>query len=206
MTFALKTVALALALSAGTSFAQGTPRTAAPASAPAPVSPAKKALVQKLLKLQEPAIENLARQLAEQPAATLMQQAGQAVQSMPADKREAVARDIQADVKKYVDEAVPIVRDKAMKLTPTVLAPMLEQNFSEDELKTIITWVESPVSKKFAQFAPQLQQALAEKLVTETRDAIEPKARALQASMAQRLGAKPNTAPAPAAASGAKKK
>lgn len=206
MTFVLKPLVLALALTAGAAFAQGTPRAAAPASAPTPVSAAKKALVQKLLKLQEPGIDNLARQLAEQPAVNLMQQAGAAVQSLPADKRDAVARDIQADAKKYADEAVPIVREKALKLAPTVLGPMLEQNFSEDELKTIIAWIESPVSKKYAQFMPQMQQALAEKLVTETRDAIEPKARALQTSMAQRLGVKPPAAPAPAAAASAKKK
>ena len=43
----------------------------------------------------------------------MMQAAGQALQQMPADKREAAAKRIDADAKKFVDEAVPIVRDRA---------------------------------------------------------------------------------------------
>jgi hypothetical protein len=199
----LKTLAAAVALTLGAAAAQaaGASAPAPAASAAAPVSAAKKELVQKLLKLQEPGVQQLAQQLAEQPALRLMELAGQQLQAVPADKREAVAKAIQADAKKYADEAVPIVRDKAQKLAPSVLGPMLEQNFSEDELRTIINWVESPVSKKYAQLSPQMQQAISEKLVAETRSAIEPKARALQQSMMQQLGIKaPAAASAPAAA------
>jgi hypothetical protein len=200
---ALKTLAAAVALTLGAVAAQaaGASAPAPAASAAAPVSAAKKELVQKLLKLQEPGVQQLAQQLAEQPALRLMELAGQQLQAVPADKREAVAKAIQADAKKYADEAVPIVRDKAQKLAPSVLGPMLEQNFSEDELRTIINWVESPVSKKYAQLSPQMQQAISEKLVAETRSAIEPKARALQQSMMQQLGIKaPAAASAPAPA------
>lgn len=203
MKSALKTLAAAVALTLGAVAAQaaGASAPAPAASAAAPVSAAKKELVQKLLKLQEPGVQQLAQQLAEQPALRLMELAGQQLQAVPADKREAVAKAIQADAKKYADEAVPIVRDKAQKLAPSVLGPMLEQNFSEDELRTIINWVESPVSKKYAQLSPQMQQAISEKLVAETRSAIEPKARALQQSMMQQLGIKaPAAASAPAAA------
>lgn len=203
MKSALKTLAAAVALTLGAVAAQaaGASAPAPAASAAAPVSAAKKELVQKLLKLQEPGVQQLAQQLAEQPALRLMELAGQQLQAVPADKREAVAKAIQADAKKYADEAVPIVRDKAQKLAPSVLGPMLEQNFSEDELRTIINWVESPVSKKYAQLSPQMQQAISEKLVAETRSAIEPKARALQQSMMQQLGIKaPAAASAPAPA------
>ena len=81
--------------------------------ASAPVSATKKALVQRVLKLQQPGIEALARQLAEQPAAAMVQQVQPALARVPADKREAVARDIQADIRKYADEATPLVRDRA---------------------------------------------------------------------------------------------
>ncbi|MDO9293872.1 MAG: hypothetical protein Q7U09_20030, partial [Hydrogenophaga sp.] len=46
--------------------------TAASAQAPAPSTPAKKELVTRLLKLQQPGIESLARTLAEQPAAEML--------------------------------------------------------------------------------------------------------------------------------------
>lgn len=168
-------------------------------------SPAKKELVQKILQIQQPAIEAMARQLVEAPAARLLQQAGPVLQQkIAADKREAVAQDIQADVKKYVDESVPVVRDRAVKLGPTTIGPLLEEKFTEDELKQVIALLESPVNKKFNALAPEMQRALGEKLVADTRGAIEPKMQALQDSVAKRLGVTPKAASG--AASGAKKK
>jgi len=175
------------------------------AQTPAPASsPAKKELVLRILAVQQPAIENMARQLVEVPAARLMQQAGQVLQQkIAADKREAVAQEIQADVKKYVDEAVPFVRDRAVKLGPTTIGALLEEKFTEDELKQIVATLESPVYKKFNAMGNDMQRVLGEKLVAEIRSTMEPKLQALDRSVGRRLG----VAPAPAAAaSGAKKK
>lgn len=175
------------------------------AQTPAPASsPAEKELVLKILAIQQPAIENMARQLVEVPAARLMQQAGPVLQQkIAADKREAVAQEIQADVKKYVDEAVPFVRDRAVKLGPSTIGALLEEKFTEDELKQIVATLESPVYKKFNAMGNDMQRVLGEKLVAETRGTMEPKMQALQQAVGRRLG----VAPAPAAAaSGAKKK
>jgi hypothetical protein len=132
----------------------------------------------------------------------LMQQASVALQRMPADKRDAVARDIQADVRKYADETVPPLRERAVKLAPSVLGPMLEERFTEDELKQLVAWMENPVSRKYAAIGPEMQRALAEKLAADARPSVEPKLQALQASLAKRLGlnqpAAPASGPAPA--------
>jgi hypothetical protein len=170
--------------------------------AQAETSAAKKELVARVLKLQQPGIEMMARTLAEQPAMQLMQQVGPALQRLPEDRREAVARDIEADVRKYVDEAGPIVRDRAIKLAPTTIGPLLEERFTEDELKQIIAFLESPVNRKFQGMAQDMQRAMAEKLVAESRAEVEPKVRALQQSATQRLGL---TSQPAAAASGAAK-
>ena len=80
-------------------------------SASAPVSPAKKALVDKLLQLQQPGIEVFARNLLQMPAMRMMQEAGLALQRQVApDKREAVGKQIEAEMKKFMDESVPLVR------------------------------------------------------------------------------------------------
>lgn len=180
-------------------------QTAAPAAATN--SAAKKELVQKILQIQQPAIEAMARQLVEAPAARLLQQAGPVLQQkIAADKREAVAQEIQADVRKYVDESVPIVRERAVKLGPSTIGAMLEEKFTEDELKQVVALLESPVNKKFNAMAPDMQRALGEKLIAETRGSIEPKMQALQNSVAKRLGATPTPRPASGAASGANKK
>lgn len=170
--------------------ADGTP--AAPKAGEAKSSEAKKQLIAQILKYQQPGIENLARSLAERPAAELMANAGQALSArVAADKRESVAKEIQADVRKYVDEAVPLVRDQALKLAPTTVGPMLEEKFSEDELRQIVAMMQSPVFNKFQAMGGDMQRALVEKLVVQTRDAINPKVRAMEESVAKRLGMTP---------------
>lgn len=193
-------LAAALALPFAAS-AQG-PAPARPnASAPAPLpsSPAKKALVAKILQLQQPGIEGLARQFAEQPAMQMLQQVGPALQQrVPADRREAVAKEIQADARKYAEEATPIVRERAIKLAPSTIGVLLEERFTEDELKQIIGLLESPLNRKYQAMGPEMQRALGEKLVAETRSTIEPKVKALEQQVVKRLQ------PPPAAASSAK--
>lgn len=163
----------------------------------------KKELVQKVLSLQQPGIEGAARALAEQPAALMMQRAGLVLQNnVPADKREAVAKELQADAKKYAEEAVPILTERAVKLAPTTIGPILEKEFSEAELKQLIKILESPVNRKFQTLGNDMQRALAEKLVADSRGAIEPKLRALEQTMAQRLNASARSGAASAPSSG----
>jgi hypothetical protein len=71
-------------------------------------APAKKELVAKVLQLQQPTIEADGAQLAEQPAAQMMQQAGPALQRScrPSGARPSRS-DIEADARKYAEEAVP---------------------------------------------------------------------------------------------------
>ncbi|HWH84421.1 MAG TPA: hypothetical protein VNU71_19495, partial [Burkholderiaceae bacterium] len=161
------------------------------ASAPAPAapsSPAKKELIQRLLVLQQPGIEGLARNLVEQPAAAMMQAAGRALQQVPAEKREAIGKSIEADVKKYVDESNPVVRDRAVKLAPSTIGAAMDEKFSEDELKQLVAWLESPVNKKYAQLGADIQKNFTEKLVAESRPTVEPKLQALETKVRASLG------------------
>ncbi|MBL8353154.1 MAG: hypothetical protein JNL87_22910 [Burkholderiaceae bacterium] len=195
-----------LAGAASLCVAQGTPATTAT------VSPAKKAQVQKVLQLQQSGIENIGNALANQTANQVMQVAGQALARMPADKRESMAAELQADVRKFHEEIAPMLRAGAVKLAPSTLGAALEEKFSEDELKVLIAWLESPVNRKYGQLAAESQQALGQKLVAETRPQIDPKLKALEQQMGARLNAAGGGASAPAAAaaprpaaSGAKK-
>jgi hypothetical protein len=165
-------------------------------------SAAKKELVAKVLQLQQPAIEGVARAMVEQPAAILMQRAGSVMQTRtPPDKREAIGREIQADVKKYVDEVVPIARERAVRLAPTSIGVLLDERFTEDELRQLIGILESPVNRKFQQLGGEMQKGLQDKLVAELRAVIEPKIKALEQAVAGRLGIPAN---APAASGAAR--
>jgi hypothetical protein len=68
---------------------------------------------------------------------------------------------------------------------------MLEERFTEDELKQIIAILESPVNRKFQAMGGDMQRALIEKLVAETRPLIEPKLRALEQTMRAAAGRAP---------------
>lgn len=186
----LTPLALALCLFSGSALAQTT----------ATATPAKQELVTKLLKLQQPGIEALARNLAEQPAAQMLNQASVVIQARVApDKREALAKDIGADVRKYTEEAVPLVRNRALQLAPSTAGKILEERLSEDELRQVIALLESPAYAKYMQLSGDLNKALLEKLVAETRTTIEPKVKALEANIGKRLNAAAG-APGPAPA------
>lgn len=157
----------------------------------AQTAPTKQELVARVLQLQQPGIEQMARQIAQQPAMQIMQQAGAALQRLPQERREALARDIEADVRKYVDESVPVVTQSAVRLAPSTIGALLEERFSEEELRQIIAILESPVNRKFQSMAPDMQRSMVEKLVAETRPTVEPKVRALEQSVARRLGVQP---------------
>lgn len=186
----------ALALSIGAQ-AQSTP------AAQATITPAKKELINKLIKLQQGGIENIARALIQQPLGALMQSAGMALrQEVPADKRDAVAKTIETDLRKFAEENVSMIKERGIALSAETWTPILDRGYNEDELKQVITWLESPVSLKFQQVSGDLQNALGQKLVAETRATMEPRFKALEQSVAKTLGlplkAGPPTAAKPA--------
>jgi len=114
----------------------------------AQTTPAKKELVAKVLVLQQPLVESMAREVVERPALQIMQAAGNALRGQVApDKREALGKSIETDVRKFVDESVPVLRERAIKIAPTTIGATLEEKFSDDELKQLIAWYESPVYK-----------------------------------------------------------
>ena len=162
----------------------------------------KKELVARLLQLQQPSIEALARNIVERPAVQMMQSAGAAMQAqVPPSKRDAVAKSVDADIRKFVDEASPLLAERAVKLAPSVYGAQMEERFSEDELKQLIAWLESPVNKKFQQQLPELQNGFAQKLIGEAGPLLEPRLKALQGKLQATL----NAAAAPAAAASAPK-
>lgn len=200
MTFRLLPARAALSLAVGLTLA------AAAGTALAQSTPAKKDLVQKVLTLQQPSFDGLARGMVEQPVQVLGQQANAVLMNrVPADQREAAAKDIQAEFNKYGDEVGPIVRERAQKLAPGTLGPILEEKLSEDELKQVVSALESPGFRKFMALNPELQRALAQKLASELQPSIEPKIKAMEQAVSKRLSAAAPAAAGSRPASGPKK-
>jgi len=186
-------IAAALLVAAGSALAQA-------ASAPA-IAPAKLALINKLIQIQQPGIETIAKGIVQQMLSGVAQAANQALSQQPAEKREALAKSIKAEMDKFADEAVATLKDRGQKVAAPTWTPVIDERFSEDELKSIIAWLESPVSKKYQQSAIEMGNALPPKMFNDTKSVLEPKYRALEASVAKQLGiqqrpAAPASAPA----------
>ena len=201
MTFRLispSAAAFVLSIAATSAFAQSTPAAApAPEAAAAPASPAKKELVQRVLKLQQPGIERLATAMTEDPAVVLGGRASEIIAAkVPKDKQEAVAKEVQGEMQKYLKDTVPLVRKSAQQLAPVTIGPMLESKFSEEELRQVVALLESPAYAKYQQLSGEMQQALQAKLVADTRGTVEPRVQALEKAVGDRLNAATGTASA----------
>jgi uncharacterized protein len=177
-----KTIAaIGLALILPFAAAQNTP--------PVASSPAKKELVARILKAQQPGIEAMARSLVEQPAMELLGNAGNALPNrVPKERQEAVAKEIRGDVQQYMADMVPVVQARAVKLAPTTIGPLLEERFTEGELKQVLALLESPVFAKYQRMGEEMQRALAQKLIPDMRPTVEPRVRALEETVGKRLG------------------
>lgn len=149
---------------------------------------AKARLVDRVIALWRP--EDVVIVMVQRPAADALQQARIALQGrVTAERRDSAIKDMAVDVQKYIDEATPVARDSARKQVTTTIAPMLMQQFSEDELKQLVALLESPVKKKFEQMMPQLERSLGEKVAAESRPIIDPKLRELTQAVGLKLRA-----------------
>jgi uncharacterized protein len=187
--------------------AQSTPATppaaaAAPAPAAPPPSAAKKALIERVVKLQQPGIEAMSTDMAQEPALQMLERAAALLQArVPAEKRDAAIKGVQADAKKYMDKTVPMVNGRAVALAPDAVGAVLNQRLSEDELKKIVAILESPEYAKFQQLRGEMQTALQAKLVADTRNSVETNLRTLESDLSARLTAFIEQPPAAAGSS-----
>jgi uncharacterized protein len=166
----------------------------------------KAAQVKQFLDLQRPGIELLARGMTQDMSDPIAAAGAEYLRTkVPAEKREAVGKNADVELKKYFDENYPYVRDKALQAAPGTLGPVLEQNFSEEELRQLNAWISSPLSKKYQESTQTMQKALAEKLYADIRSTMEPKLRTLDADVARALGASPGATGAAPAKAPAKK-
>lgn len=148
----------------------------------------KKVLVQRVLPLFH--IEDTAIIAVQRQGAEAMRQANTALQGrLTAEKQDATMKSISLDVQKYIDEATPIARANALKLKEPTVAPMLMENFSAEELRQLVVFLESPVKKKFEALLPTIQKTYGDKVAEASRGAIDPKIDAMTRSVGTKMRA-----------------
>lgn len=199
-----KLAALALAACAGLSQAQ-----VSPASATAPLAAttaAKKELINRVMAIQTANAENMAKTLVAAPLGPMGQEVRIAIQQVPAEKREAAAKAIDAEVKKFGDESVPLVKERILKVAPEVIGKSLDEKFSEDELRQLVAWLESPLAKKFDTVSPEMGRALQERLLADMGPTLNTKLSTLRNNIVKHLGLTPPPQTPPPASKPATKK
>jgi len=152
----------------------------------AQVPAAKQELVNRVLQLWHP--ETIGESMLQAPVGDAVQQARAVLQGrVSPEKRDAALKEIVADARQFMDENKPLAQASANKLVGTTVAPMLAERFSEEELRQIITILESPVKKKFEAMVPELQKKLGEGVAADTRAVMDPKLQELQQRIGMRL-------------------
>jgi uncharacterized protein len=152
----------------------------------APVPAAKQELVNRVLQLWHP--ETIGESMLQAPVGDAVQHGARLLQGrVSPEKRDAALKEIVADARQFMDENKPLAQASAQKLVGTTVAPMLAERFTEDELRQIITILESPVKKKFEGMVPELQKKLGEGVAADTRAVMDPKLQELQQRIGMRL-------------------
>jgi hypothetical protein len=170
-------VALGLTLGGGTC-AQSTPG----------VPAEKQALVSRVL--AKMALDSVGLQMLQAPVAEMLRQSRVVVTSrVPAEKQEAVMKDLTAEASKFIEQEAPPLRASTQAAVQSSVAPLLAQKFSTEELRKLAEILESPVLGKFEILVPEMKKAVGENVAKANAAQIQPKMTELQNRIGLRLRA-----------------
>jgi len=96
--------------------------------------------------------------------------------------------EIGADVQKYVDTVTPLATASAKKNVGAA-SGLIAQNFSADELKELVSIYKSQARTRFEKLAPQIEQAIGQKVEAEVGPKISQNIKSLTESVGTKLRA-----------------
>ena len=117
---------------------------------------------------------------------------------VPAERHSEVRDQLDAELQKFAETAHKAIEDQAAKAAEASLVPIYMEKLTEDELKTIIAYLESPASTKLQELGAEAGNAWAQKLIEDTRPAIEKSIEDFDAVAAGITGLPANPQPAAA--------
>jgi len=165
---------------------------------------AKRALAQKISQIQQKADSGtMAEQLTGSAVQPLIASWSERLdESVPPARQKEVRDKLDVELKKFIETSRKAIEGQVAKAADAALVPMLMEKLSEDEMKTIIAYLESPAAAKFQALGPDATTAWAKKVVEATRAPVESAAKTFDAAASKIVGV-----PAPSASGngGAKK-
>jgi hypothetical protein len=120
--------------------------------------------------------------------------------SVPQARRAEVGDKLNVELKKFTDAMEKAIREQVEKTAEPALVPMLMDKLTEDEMKTIIAYLESPASAKFQALGADASDAWAKRIIDGTKAAWEINAKSFD-DAAGRIVAEASGQPANAPAS-----
>ena len=166
-------------------------------------SDAKRALAQKIAQIQHKAdSEAMTEQLTASAVQPLIASWSERLdETVPPARQKDVRDKLDVELKKFAETSRKAIEGQTAKAADAALIPLLMEKLSEDEMKTVIAYLESPAAAKFQALGPEATTAWAKKVVEATRTPVENAAKAFDAAATKIVGA-----PAPSSSgNGAKK-
>lgn len=143
---------------------------------------AKRALAVKLAQMQQQADgEAMTEQLTASAVQPLLAGWSQRLdETVPPAKQKEVRDKLDVELKKYADTAQKAIEAQTAKTAESALVPIFMEKLTEDELKTIIAYLESPVSAKFQALGQEATNAWAQKIIEATKPTVESSAKTFE--------------------------
>jgi hypothetical protein len=159
---------------------------------------AKTELAKKVVTLQQgPELDRLVGQLAGSTAQELIMKWGPQLETnVPKAKQQKASEDLNAELKKYADDAANLIGKQVNKVSTESLVPAYAERFTQEELQQIAAFFESPAIKKYQTVAPELGNIFVQKLVEASRTDVVARVKQFDETAVKIVG----TSPAPGAA------
>lgn len=158
------------------------------AQSAAAVPAEKQALVKRVL--AKMALDSVGLQMLQAPVAEMVRQSRVVVTSrVPAEKQEAVMKDVTAEANSFLEKEGPALRTSTHAVVQSSVAPLLAQKFSVEELKQLADILESPVLAKFETLVPEMKKSVGDNVAKANAAQIQPKMTDLQKRVGLRLRA-----------------
>ena len=119
-------------------------------------------------------------------------------ESVPPARQKDVRDKLDVELKKFADNTHKAIEAQVSKAAETALVPLFMDKLSEDEMKTIIAYMESPAAVKFQSLSADAGNAWAQKVIDATRPTVEANVKSFDATASKIVGV-PAAAPGGAA-------
>ena len=144
----------------------------------------KRALAVKLAQMQQKADgEAMVEQLTATAVQPLLAGWSQRLdETVPPARQKEVRDKLDVELKKYADSTHKVVEAQTAKAAEAALVPIFMEKLTEDELKQIVAYMESPASAKFQALGPDATNAWAKRIIDATKPQVESGAKTFEAA------------------------